>query len=234
MRKLTRADIWSLEEYAGQRAEFRRKVMQHKKNRRLHLGPNATLYFEDRLTMHYQIQEMLRAERIFEPEGIQEELDSYNPLIPDGSNWKLTFMMEYEDADYRRQQLRKLVGIEDRVWVQVDGHDRIWPIADEDLERADEDKTSSVHFLRFELEAEMIDSLKRGGRLAVGIDHGNYRHQIEEVPVPLLGLVALGAVVRPLRLVDVPDELRFLPREQLELAVDHVREPPTAPHVIAR
>jgi hypothetical protein len=185
MRKLAREDIWSLEEYAAKRDTFRREVIEHKKKRKLHLGPNATLFFEDRITMQYQIQEMLRVERIFEPEGIQEEMDTYNPLIPDGSNWKATFMVEYEDSDYRRQQLKRLVGIENKVWVRIDGHDRVWPIADEDLERADGGKTSTVHFMRYELEEVMIADLKNGAKLAVGSDHPNYRHEVDKVPTAI-------------------------------------------------
>ena len=149
MEKLTRESLYSLEEYSGLRNDFRQKVMAHKENRRLPLGTNATLYFEDRLTMQYQVQEMLRIERIFEAEGIQEELDAYNPLIPDGSNWKATFMVEFPDIDERRAMLQRLVGIENKVWMQVGDGERIVPIADEDLERADEDKTSAVHLMRF-------------------------------------------------------------------------------------
>lgn len=180
--KLTRGDLYSLEEYAQRRAAFRDQVMAHKQNRKVHIGPIATLYFEDRLTMQYQIQEMLRAERIFEPEGIQEELDTYNPLIPEGSNWKATFMIEVPDPDERRKVLAGLIGIEDRVWVQVDDLDRVYAIADEDLERETEDKTSSVHFLRFELTAEMIAALRDGASLSMGIDHQRYNHSVSPVP----------------------------------------------------
>jgi len=180
--KLTRRDLYSLEEYAQRRAGFRQQVMAHKKNRKVHIGPIATLYFEDRLTMLYQIQEMLRAERIFEPEGIQEELDAYNPLIPDGANWKATFMIEVPDPEQRKQVLAQLIGIEDRVWVQVEGFERVYAIADEDLERETEDKTSSVHFLRFELSPEMISALKGGAALSMGIDHPRYDHSVSPVP----------------------------------------------------
>lgn len=179
MEKLTRDDLYSLERYAEIRPEFRRRVMEHKKTRVLPIGPNATLYFEDRLTMQYQVQEMLRAERIFEAEGIQDELDAYNPLIPDGSNWKATFMLEFSDVEERRAALRRLVGIEDRTWVRVDGHDKVFPVADEDLERDSEEKTSSVHFLRFELTADMIRALRCGAGLFAGIDHPEYRHEVE-------------------------------------------------------
>jgi hypothetical protein len=180
--KLTRNDLWGLEEYAAQRAAFRAEVMAHKKSRQVHIGPNVTLYFEDRMIMKYQIQEMLRAERIFEPEGIQEELDAYNPLIPDGSNWKATFMIEFADADQRREALARMVGIEDRVWVQVHGFDRVWAIADEDLERETEEKTSSVHFLRFELSPEMIQAAKGGADIGMGTDHDAYRHSVFPLP----------------------------------------------------
>jgi hypothetical protein len=161
MRKLAREDLYSLEKYSELRDEFREQVMRHKRDRRLPLGTNATLYFEDRLTMQYQVQEMLRIEKIFEAEAIQEELDAYNPLIPDGSNWKATFMVEFPDAAERRAMLQSLVGIEDRVWVQVNDNQMIRPIADEDLERSDEGKTSAVHFLRFEITAEDIRALGR-------------------------------------------------------------------------
>jgi len=186
MSKLTRDDLYSLEEYDRIRNDFRTEVMAHKKNRRLPIGPNATLYFEDRKTMQYQIQEMLRAERIFRAAGIQDELDTYNPLIPEGSNWKATFMVEFEDAGERRKQLAKMINIENSVWLQVDGFDRVTPFADEDLERATEDKTSSVHFLRFELDDDMIKALKNGASLSAGIDHDAYRYSIEPVPDNIL------------------------------------------------
>jgi hypothetical protein len=179
MNKLTREDLYSLEKYAEVRPEFRARVMAHKKNRQLPIGPNATLYFEDALTMHYQIQEMLRAERIFESAGIQEELDAYNPLIPDGSNWKATFMMEYPDEAERREQLKKLIGIERHVWAQVGDLARVSPIADEDLERETEEKTSSVHFLRFELTAEMAQAVRDGAPISMGIDHPAYTYAVE-------------------------------------------------------
>jgi hypothetical protein len=175
---LTPDDLYSLEQYAKNRADFRAKVMAHKKNRKVHVGPNATLYFEDRLTMQYQIQEMLRVERIFEPEGIADELAAYNPLIPDGTNWKATFMVEFPDVEERREALARLIGIEDKVWVQADGQEKVFAIADEDLEREDGSKTSSVHFLRFELTAEMITALKGGAGLSMGTDHPNYRYGV--------------------------------------------------------
>jgi hypothetical protein len=182
MEKLTHSDLYSLERYAELRPEFRARVIAHKKNRKLTIGPVAALYFEDRLTVQYQIQEMLRAERIFEASGIEEELAAYNPLIPDGSNWKVTFMIEEPDVDKRRQLLADLVGIEDRVWVMVDGQSRVYAIADEDLDRDTEEKTSSVHFLRFELTPPMARDAKAGAALGFGIDHANYRHGVEPVP----------------------------------------------------
>ena len=178
MSQLTPEDLYSLEQYTRIRGDFRSKVMAHKQNRKVHVGPNATLYFEDRLTMQYQVQEMLRIERIFEPEGIADELAAYNPLIPDGSNWKATFMVEYPDVDERRQALAQLIGIEDKVWVQVKGNDPVFAVADEDLAREDETKTSSVHFLRFELTAKMVSDLKSGADLSVGIDHPSCQHAV--------------------------------------------------------
>ena len=182
MQKLTRDDLFILEQYAEARPEFRNKVLAHKRNRRLELGTNAALYFEDRLTMQYQIQEMLRIERIFEAEGINEELDAYNPLIPDGSNWKATFMVEFAEVEQRRAMLTQLKGIEDRIYIRVADFDRVFAIADEDLDRSDEEKTSAVHFLRFELTKEQVSALKCGASLIAGIDHENY--QVEVSPVP--------------------------------------------------
>ena len=181
MQKLTRDDLFSLEQYSEARPSFREKVLEHKRNRRLALGTNAALYFEDRLTMQYQVQEMLRIERIFEAEGINEELEAYNPLIPDGSNWKATFMLEFPEVEERRGMLSQLRGIEDRVYVHVVDFDRVFAIADEDLERADEEKTSAVHFLRFELPAEQVTALKNGASLVAGIDHENYRVTVSPV-----------------------------------------------------
>jgi hypothetical protein len=181
LEKLTRESLFSLEEYAEKRDEFRARVIEHKKNRRLALGTNATLYFEDRLTMQYQVQEMLRIERIFEAAGIREELEAYNPLIPDGSNWKATFMVEFPDVEERRAMLARLVGIEDAVWLQIGDLPRITPIADEDLERDDETKTSAVHFLRFELNDDQVKALKGGAQLAAGIDHEIYKVEIRPV-----------------------------------------------------
>ncbi len=191
MNKLAATDLMTLEQYARQRADFRAKVLTHKKARQLAVGPNTMWSFEDRLTVQYQVQEMLRIERIFEPEGIAEELGAYNPLIPDGRNWKVTLLIEFPDADERKVQLAKLRGVEDRCWVQVAGHDRVFAIADEDLERENDEKTSSVHFLRFELQQAMVDALKSGALLSVGIDHDHYRHVIDPVsPAARAALVA--------------------------------------------
>jgi hypothetical protein len=181
MSKLTPANLLSLEEYSKQRADFRSKVMAHKKNRQVHLGDHATLYFEDSLTMQYQVQEMLRIERIFEEEGINEELAAYNPLIPDGSNLKATFMVEYDDVEERKEALARLIGIENKVWIKVAGFDKVYPIANEDLDRTTEEKTSSVHFLRFEFTPEMVDAAKQGADMAMGVEHENY--YIEMNPV---------------------------------------------------
>ena len=181
MQKLTRDDLYSLERYSSVRSEFRDEVLAHKRNRRLALGTNAALYFEDRMTMQYQVQEMLRIERIFEAEGINEELEAYNPLIPDGSNWKATFMVEFPDVEERTAMLAQLVDIENRVFVRVGDLDKVYAIADEDLERADETKTSAVHFMRFELAPEMVEALKDGAHLSAGIDHENYQVEISPV-----------------------------------------------------
>lgn len=178
MAKLTREDLYSLEEYAEARPAFRKQVMEHKQNRRLGIGDHATLYFEDALTMKYQVQEMLRIERIFEKAGIQEELDVYNPLVPDGSNWKATFMMEYSDVEERKVMLAKLVGVEQKLYMQVQGFARVHPIANEDLDRSTDDKTSSVHFVRFELTPEMCAAVKQGAAIMAGIDHPEYRHEV--------------------------------------------------------
>lgn len=182
MRPLKREDLFSLEQYAARRAQFRTQVMTHKRDRQVAVGPNATLSFEDRLTMQYQVQEMLRAERIFEPAGIEEELAAYNPLIPDGTNWKATLMLEFPDVEERREALAQLKGIESRVWVRIAGSEPVYAIADEDLERTTEEKTSSVHFLRFELTPIMIRAAKQGAPIALGIDHDAYRHALDPVP----------------------------------------------------
>ena len=179
MQKLTHESLYSLEQYAKIRNAFRKQVIDHKKHRRVALGDHAALYFEDQMTMQYQVQEMLRIERIFEHEGIQEELDVYNPLIPDGNNWKATFMLEYDDVDERKQELAKLVGVEQALWVQVADFERVHPIANEDLDRTTDEKTSSVHFVRFELTDEMVSAAKSGASVRMGIDHPAYQADIE-------------------------------------------------------
>jgi hypothetical protein len=181
MSKLKREDLMSLEEYDQARPGFRQKVMAHKKNRLVRLDEHAALYFEDRLTMQYQIQEMLRIEKIFDAAGIQEELDAYNPLIPDGSNWKVTFMLEYPDVEERKRMLARLQGIEEKVWVRVGDMDKVYPIANEDLERTTEEKTSSVHFLRFELDDDMVAAVKNGATLSMGIDHPEFSVEVPRV-----------------------------------------------------
>ncbi len=182
MGKLTLEDLYPLEVYSRLRPEFRAQVMKHKAYRRLPLGDHVTLSFEDRLTMHYQVQEMLRAERIFEPEDIRAELAAYNPLIPDGSNWKATMLIEYPDEVERRQALTRLREVEHRVWVQVEGHAPVFAIADEDMERTDATKTSAVHFLRFELPAVMVSALKSGAGVAAGVDHPELQARVAEIP----------------------------------------------------
>jgi hypothetical protein len=184
MPHIARDTLLPLETYAKQRKDFRAKVLAHKKPRTVHLGEHVTLIFEDELTIRYQVQEMLRIEKIFEEEGIQSELDAYNPLVPDGTNLKATMMLEYEDVEERRRALAKMKGIEDRVYVQVDGRDKVYAIADEDLERENDEKTSSVHFLRFELTTEMIAALKGGAPLSIGIDHPAYQAPATPVPSP--------------------------------------------------
>jgi len=182
MQPLTRENLMSLEQYAKVRPAFRAEVLAHKRDRQVAIGPHATLYFEDRLTMQYQVQEMLRIERVFEAEGIEDELAAYNPLIPDGSNWKATFMIEYGNADERRAALMRMVGIENRVWTRVEGFERVYAIADEDLERATEDKTSSVHFVRFELTPAMAAAVKQGAAVGIGIEHEAYKYSVDAVP----------------------------------------------------
>jgi hypothetical protein len=182
MEKLSLADLYTLEHYARIRDQHRARIMEHKKDRRLAIGPHLTLYFEDRVTIQYQIQEMLRAERIFEPAGIQDELDAYNPLIPDGRNLKATMMIEYPDPKERARRLAEMVGIEQKIWLQVDGMDRIVPVADEDLDRTEPDKTAAVHFLRFEFTIAMIASLRGGSSLAAGVEHPAYSHISPSVP----------------------------------------------------
>lgn len=175
---LNRQDLYSLEQYAEVRPAFREKVMAHKRERHIALGPNLSLYFEDKLTVQYQVQEMLRIERIFESSGIEDELAAYNPLIPDGRNWKATMMIEFPDVAERKQALARLVGVESKVWMQVAGHDKVFAIADEDLERSTGNKTSSVHFLRFELTETMAADVKRGMPISAGVDHPQYRESV--------------------------------------------------------
>jgi hypothetical protein len=182
MTLIARDSLLTLEAYSKARPEFRKQVIEHKKRRKVPLGDHVTLLFEDELTVRYQVQEMLRIERIFEEEGIQHELESYGPLIPDGRNFKATMLIEYEDATVRRAALGRLKGIEQRVWIQVEGANRVWPIADEDLERENEEKTSAVHFLRWELTEDMARALKYGVALSIGIDHPNYTAQLAPLP----------------------------------------------------
>ena len=181
MPQITRDSIMTLETYAKARKEFRTQVMAHKKNRKVYLGKNVTLIFEDELTIRYQVQEMLLAEKIFEEKGILDEMNAYRELIPDGSNWKATMMIEYPDPVERADRLTKLIGIEDNVWVKVQGHDPVYAIADEDLKRETEEKTSAVHFLRFELTQDMIQALQKDALLSMGIDHSVYQALIEQV-----------------------------------------------------
>jgi len=176
---LTRSDLMGLEQYSEQRGDFRSKVIAHKKDRRVGIGPHLFLYFEDRLTIQYQIQEMLRIEKIFESAGIEEELDAYNPLIPDGQNLKATAMLEYQEVDERKAQLALLKGIEDLIWIKVDGFDPVYAISNEDLERSNEEKTSAVHFMRFELQPEMIAALRGGAAFRMGTNHESYRYSTE-------------------------------------------------------
>ena len=181
MQKLTRKDLYSLEDYLEMRDDYRKKVMAHKKDRRLELGENVLMMFEDRLIMQYQVQEMLKAEKIFDAAGIEEELGAYNPLIPDGNNWKATMLIQYPDVEERQKQLAQLIGIENKIWMQVDGFDKIFAIADEDLERDTEEKTSAVHFMRYQLDDEMIAAVKGGAAISAGIDHENYQTTVSPI-----------------------------------------------------
>ena len=185
MKKLSRADLMSLEQYADNRSRLRSEVIAHKQVRNVQVGPNMTWCFEDFTTIRYQILEMLRAERIFESDGIQGELDAYNPLIPDGSNWKVTLLLEFPDPDERRTALEKLIGVEDRCWIRVSEMERVFAIADEDMERTNDEKTSAVHFLRFELSPSMVEAMKSGASLSIGVDHDNYRHVQGPMPGPI-------------------------------------------------
>lgn len=183
MPTLSRADLWSLEEYSEMRPSFRAQVLAHKKTRQVSLGEHARLYFEDALTIRYQVQEMLRIEKVFESHAVNEELEAYNPLIPDGHNWKATFMIEYEEPQERARQLARMIGIEDKVWLQVADCTRVYPVADEDLQRDNGVKTSSVHFLRFELTSEMIAAVHGGAAVSAGIDHPAYAVNALELPL---------------------------------------------------
>jgi len=197
MPAITRDSLMSLEQYAKVRNEFRANVMAHKKIRTVHLGDHVTLQFEDEMTMRYQIQEMLRAERMFEEEEIRAELSAYNPLIPDGGNWKVTMLIEYTEVEERRFALSRMIGIEDRVWVQIEGCPRVYAIADEDLDRETEEKTSSVHFLRFELDPSMKKALSGGANIRMGVDHPNYQATLDPV----------GSVVRDSLVTDLKFEI---------------------------
>ena len=185
MNKISRKSLMTLEAYAKARKDFRAQVIAHKKHRTVHLGDHVTLIFEDELTIRYQIQEMLRIEKIFEEQGIQDEIDAYNPLVPDGRNFKATMLIEYEDENERKAALARMKGIEDRTWVRVEGCAPVYAIADEDLDRENEEKTSSVHFLRFELTDEMAESLKYGVSLAIGVDHAHYSAKLDPVPAEI-------------------------------------------------
>jgi hypothetical protein len=187
---IARDSLLSLEAYARERKAFRARVMEHKKVRTLHIGGHVTLQFEDELLIRYQIQEMLRIERIFEDAGIQGELDAYNPLLPDGGNWKATMFIEYPDVEERRRMLERLKGIERRTWVQVEGGERVYAIADEDLERETEEKTAAVHFVRFEVPPAAREALRRGARLTIGVDHPEYRVSVEPSPEQRAALLA--------------------------------------------
>jgi hypothetical protein len=190
MQKLARRDLMSLEQYAVERNRLRSEVIAHKRRRTVQIGPNMTWCFEDRTTIRYQILEMLRVERIFESEGIESELEAYNPLIPDGGNWKATLLIEFPDPAERHAALSRLIGVEDRCWVRVSELDRVFALADEDLERENAEKTSAVHFLRFELTPAMVAAVKGGGSLSLGVDHANYRHHLSPVPTDVRDALA--------------------------------------------
>ncbi|MBV1898041.1 MAG: DUF3501 family protein [Cycloclasticus pugetii] len=178
MKKLVKEELYGLEEYSNKRDEYRQKVRAHKLNRIVRIGENVSLHFEDYLTMRYQVQEMLRAEKIFDSAGIIEEIETYNPLIPDGQNWKATMMIQFDNAGDRKVALEKMIGIERATWVQVAGFDKVYPIANEDLERETNEKTSSVHFLRFELTQPMVEAVQNGAIINAGVDHPAYKHEV--------------------------------------------------------
>ena len=185
IQKLTKNSLWTLEHYARVRDKFRKEMIEHKKSRMVNLGENLTLHFEDAQTIKYQVQEILRIEKTFEEEGIVDELEAYNPLIPDGTNFKCTMMIEFSDEAVRKEKLKSLKGIEDKVWVRVEGRDKVWAIADEDLARENDEKTSAVHFLRFELDEDMIKSLHYGVGMSIGVDHTQYSVSIDPVTIDL-------------------------------------------------
>jgi hypothetical protein len=185
VKKLTRQDLLGLEQYASERKRLRSEVIAHKQLRNVQVGPNMTWCFEDYTTIRYQVLEMLRAERIFESDGIQAEIDAYNPLIPDGRNWKVTLLLEFPDPDLRRTALEKLIGVEDRCWIRVSEMERVFAVADEDMERENDEKTSAVHFLRFELSPSMAEAMKGDASLSIGVDHQGYRHVLSPLPLPV-------------------------------------------------
>jgi hypothetical protein len=185
VKKLTRQDLMALEQYASERKRLRSEVIAHKQLRNVQVGPNMTWCFEDYTTIRYQVLEMLRAERIFESEGIQAEIDAYNPLIPDGRNWKVTLLLEFPDPELRRTALEKLIGVEDRCWIRVSEMERVFAVADEDMERENDEKTSAVHFLRFELSPSMAEAMKGDASLSIGVDHEEYRHVLSPLPLPV-------------------------------------------------
>jgi len=185
VKKLTRQDLLSLEQYASERKRLRSEVIAHKQLRNVQVGPNMTWCFEDYTTIRYQVLEMLRAERIFESDGIQAEIDAYNPLIPDGRNWKVTLLLEFPDPQLRRTALEKLIGVEDRCWIRVSEMERVFAVADEDMERENDEKTSAVHFLRFELSPSMAEAMKGDASLSIGVDHEEYRHVLSPLPLPV-------------------------------------------------
>jgi hypothetical protein len=178
MKKLIKEELYSLEEYSTMRPEFRKKIRAHKENRIVRIGDNVSLHFEDYQTMLYQVQEMLRAEKVFEADGIMEEINSYNPLIPDGKNWKATMMIQFDEVSDRKAALAQMIGIERATWVQIDGFEKVHPIANEDIARETEEKTSSVHFLRFELNEGMASAVKKGASISAGVNHPAYQHNV--------------------------------------------------------
>jgi len=191
MQKLSREDLMTLEQYSVERPRLRAEIIAHKQHRTVQVGPNMTWLFEDRATIRYQVLEMLRVERIFEAAGIKDELDAYNPLIPSGSNWKATLLLEFPDPEARQVALSKLIGVEDRCWIRVSEMERVFAIADEDLERENAEKTSAVHFLRFELSPSMIEAAKSGASLSIGVDHENYRHAVAPLPAAVRDALTL-------------------------------------------